>query len=354
MLFAISAAPAAVFGQATAPSPRTPDAINADLEKSVGQVQDAVSADHALQSPESRKTAAITAIPAIKKTLSLFDEMVAAQPAAKDELTSAALSFRTLALILDDPETTASVTQSATATGVDGARAKGMLAIADYVKGSDDAARNKALDAFDLAVKAAPDDMGTLSLLSLTSVNGEPSAAISDHLLQILKTDAQGPAAQQLVSELEGKAKLAAMENKPLVIAGVALSNPNFTTADWKGKVILVDFWATWCSPCKEELPRVKKMYSDYHAKGLEVLGVSCDNSGDDLKKFLAADPDMPWPQLFDEKTAGWHPLATSYGITGIPTMFLIDRQGILRTVDARSQMEDLIPKLLAESADAK
>ena len=79
------------------------------------------------------------------------------------------------------------------------------------------------------------------------------------------------------------------------------------------------------------------------------MLGVSCDNSGADLKKFLSDNPDMPWPQLFDEKTAGWHPLAKEYGINGIPTMFLIDKKGVVRSVKARENFEELIPKMLAE-----
>jgi thiol-disulfide isomerase/thioredoxin len=143
--------------------------------------------------------------------------------------------------------------------------------------------------------------------------------------------------------------KLRSLENKPLTIAGVRDNGNQLSTADWKGKVILVDFWATWCGPCRAELPRVKKAYADFHDKGLEVLGVSCDNDGNELAQFLKANPDMPWPQLFDAKTPGWHPLAKSYGINGIPTMFLIDKKGVVRSVTARENFEDEIPKLLAE-----
>ena len=57
----------------------------------------------------------------------------------------------------------------------------------------------------------------------------------------------------------------------------------------------------------------------------------------------------MPWTQLFDEKTPGWHPLATQFGIDGIPTMFLIDKKGVVRTVKARENFEELIPKMLDE-----
>jgi hypothetical protein len=68
----------------------------------------------------------------------------------------------------------------------------------------------------------------------------------------------------------------------------------------------------------------------------------------------MTENPDMPWPQLFDSAAAAkrdWHPLANTYGITGIPTMFLIDKKGIVRTVTARENFEELIPKMLKEEA---
>ena len=82
------------------------------------------------------------------------------------------------------------------------------------------------------------------------------------------------------------------------------------------------------------------------------MLGVSNDFAADDLKKFLAENKDMPWPQLFDASAAAqqqWNPVTLAYGINGIPTMFLIDKKGVVRTVSARENMEELIPKMLAE-----
>lgn len=93
----------------------------------------------------------------------------------------------------------------------------------------------------------------------------------------------------------------------------------------------------------------MKKVYAEFHAKGLEIVGVSCDRDVDDLKGFLSQNADMPWPQLFEPGKPGWHPLAEEFGIDGIPTMFLIDKKGVVRSVTARENYKELIPKLLAE-----
>ena len=95
----------------------------------------------------------------------------------------------------------------------------------------------------------------------------------------------------------------------------------------------------------------MKQAYATWHDKGMEVLGISCDPSAEDLRKFLNENTDMHWPQLFDPKTAGWHPLASKYGLTGIPRMFLflIDKKGGVRTVEARANFEEMIPRMLEE-----
>ena len=137
--------------------------------------------------------------------------------------------------------------------------------------------------------------------------------------------------------------------NKPLVIEATAVDGSKFSSAAWKGKVILVDFWATWCPPCRAELPEIQKAYTEYHGKGLEIVGVSSDRDVDDLKGFLSQNPAMPWPQLFEPSKPGWHPLADQYGIERLPTMFLIDRKGVVRSVTAHEDYKSMIPKLLAE-----
>ncbi len=114
---------------------------------------------------------------------------------------------------------------------------------------------------------------------------------------------------------------------------------------------MLVDFWASWADSSRAEVPHLKKLYGDYHDKGLEIVGVSCDNSADDLKKFLDGNKEMVWPQVFDPGKPGWNAIATQLDVIAIPTRFLIDRNGVLRAVDAFENGEEMIPKLLAEKA---
>jgi thiol-disulfide isomerase/thioredoxin len=145
---------------------------------------------------------------------------------------------------------------------------------------------------------------------------------------------------------------LAARVGKPLQLAGRTFDGKDFSTDQWKGHVILVDFWATWCGPCVKELPAVQKIYDQYHAKGLEVIGISSDYKPELLTKFLAAHPEYAWPQLFDPKAAKdeeMHPLTATLGIEASPVMILIDKQGICRSVTGATEMETMIPKLLGE-----
>ena len=113
-----------------------------------------------------------------------------------------------------------------------------------------------------------------------------------------------------------------------------------------QNKLTLVDFWASWCGPCRREMPHVKKLYADFHSKGLEIVGVSFDESKEAWTGAIAS-MGLKWPQLSDLK--GWQNEAGQlYGITSIPATLLIDKQGKIVAFGLRgAELEAKVAELL-------
>ena len=114
----------------------------------------------------------------------------------------------------------------------------------------------------------------------------------------------------------------------------------------YKGKVVLVDFWATWCVPCVMDLPEVSKVYDKFHDKGFEIVGISLDEDKAKLEQFVKQRK-MPWPQFFDGKR--WeNKLATKYGVQSTPSGYLIDRHGkIIMALSHADGLEAAVAKAL-------
>lgn len=144
-----------------------------------------------------------------------------------------------------------------------------------------------------------------------------------------------------------GSARRMNLVGNELTLEGATVDGEPFDWKTYRGKVVLVDFWATWCGPCIAEIPNVVKNYEKYHARGFEVVGISLDQDRDELVAFLA-DRKLPWLTLFDPDADGQHPMATYYGISAIPTVFLVDKEGKVVSLDARgSQLGRQLEKLL-------
>ena len=150
---------------------------------------------------------------------------------------------------------------------------------------------------------------------------------------------------------VEGKLKSikasADLKNKPLELKFTAVDGREVDVSKLQGKVVLVDFWATWCGPCVAELPNVIKAYKELHAKGFEIVGISLDNDKAELEGFVK-EKGMEWPQYFDGK--GWqNEIASKYGIQSIPAMWLLNKKGMVVSTNARGHLEEAVTKLLAE-----
>ncbi len=116
-----------------------------------------------------------------------------------------------------------------------------------------------------------------------------------------------------------------------------ALDGQPLSLASRKGKIVLLDFWATWCPPCRAEMPNVVAAYKQHHRQGFEIIGVSLDQ---DRQKLLAytQEHEMPWPQFFDGH--GWqNELALKYGVHSIPHTYLLDANGVIIGEDLRGEV---------------
>jgi len=119
--------------------------------------------------------------------------------------------------------------------------------------------------------------------------------------------------------------------------------------ANYKGKVVLLDFWATWCGPCKAELPNVIKTYETHHKEGFEIIGISLDKEEQKLADFTK-EKNMTWAQYFDG-LAWENKLAVKYGINSIPAMFLLDGKGTIIGKDLRGEaLEQAVTKALGKT----
>jgi thiol-disulfide isomerase/thioredoxin len=115
---------------------------------------------------------------------------------------------------------------------------------------------------------------------------------------------------------------------------------------DLLGKVVVVDFWATWCVPCVAEMPNVKKLREKYAAKGLEIVGVSMDKTRAEAEKFTKANQ-IPWIQTSDGPTPA---VAKEYGIGALPVIWVIGRDGKILADDGTEGLEAKVVKALGET----
>ena len=143
------------------------------------------------------------------------------------------------------------------------------------------------------------------------------------------------------------------------VLALIGKTVPDFSAMDldgnpisleqYRGKVVLLDFWAVWCGPCIAEMPNVKAVYNSYKDEGFDIIGISLDTDEDHLRDYLKEN-DIPWRQVFSGE--GWKsPVAQQYGIRAIPAPWLIDKAGTLITHQARGEK---LERLVAEALKGK
>jgi len=169
-----------------------------------------------------------------------------------------------------------------------------------------------------------------------------PETTVGQNAYKMLDAIKQQAEAKRIQSSLVPGKDFPSFDEKD--VAGKPLSLTHY-----KGKVVLIDFWATWCGPCVNELPNVLKTYEKYHAKGFEIIGISLDDNAQKLAGFTK-EKNMAWQQFFDGQ--GWlNKLAVKYGVHSIPATYLLDGEGKIIGKDlGGDELEKAVAKALIKN----
>ena len=183
-----------------------------------------------------------------------------------------------------------------------------------------------------------PDDVRTLQAqfdLARILKMGDPAA--TQVILQDLAGNKNPQAAALAQQQLAAMQFTKTLGKEPLDLKFDAVDGTKVDLAKLRGKVVLLDFWATWCGPCRMEIPNVVTTYKGLHGQGFEIVGISLDQDKAQMMKFTEA-AGMTWPEYFDGKNFG-NDIGRRFGVDSIPAMWLLDKKGAIRST-RRSRAE--------------
>jgi thiol-disulfide isomerase/thioredoxin len=207
---------------------------------------------------------------------------------------------------------------------------------------------SEAVKLTDMFIKLAPKDDRGARLLYVLGVGAEKSRekqlAFYRRVVRDYPNSKWAAQAGGDLRKLEGIGKPFELEFTD------AISGRKIEMKNYKGKIVVVDFWATWCDSCVVEMPRMKELYARYKDHGVEFLGVNLDKPKDegglDRMKAYVEENRIPWPQYYQGNY--WDSeFSASWGVSALPAMFVVDRDGKLYSTDAQEKLEAVLNELL-------
>lgn len=195
-------------------------------------------------------------------------------------------------------------------------------------------------------VKENNDSYIAALLLSQMTQGGVVETEEAQELLANFSEEAKNYTPSKELSEFLGKIAKVSIGQKAPDFSAPSPEGKEISLKESLGKVTIIDFWASWCTPCRIENPNVVRIYNKYHDQGLNIIGVSLDRDGDSWKQAIEKDQ-LTWTHI--SHLQYWNdPIAKEYSVRGIPATFILDENGVIVAKDLRGdELEKKIAELL-------